>query len=328
MGLRAIQSAPGAIKCSLVALLFIGTALANGAAGDEKAGALPLSQPVLLQENDEIAVHSLQVKEIADKTFRLDQNGEVNFPLAGVVKLGGFTPRQAEKVLAEALKSYYREPDIEINVTSFHVETISVMGAVGTPGVYPLRTRMNLTEALSAAGGVRGDAGPTLLLTRQNADGPIPHQGSRQLVSGESVVEIDIHNLMAGQSTADNIPIKPHDVITVGPAQFVYVLGNVKKAGGFALGGRTNLSVTQAVALAEGLDPRAAPNRARILRRGSPAEQLVVVDIRRITQGKAEDVILRPNDILFIPSDAMKTITTRTIEAAIQIGTGIAIFRP
>jgi hypothetical protein len=38
--------------------------------------------------------------------------------------------------------------------------------------------------------------------------------------------------------------------------------------------------------------------------------------------------VLRPNDILYVPSDAMKTITNRAIEAAIQIGTGLAIFRP
>jgi hypothetical protein len=52
------------------------------------------------------------------------------------------------------------------------------------------------------------------------------------------------------------------------------------------------------------------------------------VDVKAILAGKQEDIVLRPNDILFVPSDAMKTITSRTIEAAIQIGTGLAIFHP
>ncbi len=305
-----------------LSLLILNTALADGQPSGEPA---PGS---VLQQNDEITVRSLQAKEISDKTFRLDQNGEVNFPLAGVVKLGGLTPREAEKALAEALKTYYREPDVQISVASFHIETVAVLGSVGTPGVYPIKGKMNLLEAVSSAGGLRGEAGPTLVLTRQGVYGPIPHLGARQLLSGESVVEIDLHDLMQGQNTADNIPVKPHDVITVAAAQLIYVVGNVKRSGGFPLAGRPSLTVIQAIALAEGLDPRASQQRVRILRRGGQGDRQIPVDVKAILAGKTEDVVLRPNDILFVPSDAMKTITNRTIEAAIQIGTGLAIFRP
>ena len=103
------------------------------------------------------------------------------------------------------------------------------------------------------------------------------------------------------------------------------MVGNVKKAGGFALGGKPSLSVLQALALAEGLDPRAAGSRARILRPGQATTAQIPVDVKKILEGKAKTFVLRPNDILFIPSNAMKSVTMRTIEAAIQIGTGIAI---
>jgi polysaccharide export outer membrane protein len=56
-------------------------------------------------------------------------------------------------------------------------------------------------------------------------------------------------------------------------------------------------------------------------------EQQIPVDIKKILTGKAEDVVLRPNDVLFVPNNTMKTISIRTIDAAIQIGTGILIFR-
>jgi polysaccharide biosynthesis/export protein len=312
-----------AIPVLCLSLVFL-----NIAFGDGKPSADLAPPGTVLQANDEITVRSLQAKEVSDKTFRLDQNGEVNFPLAGVVKLNGMTPREAEGALTTALKPFYREPDIQINVASFHVETVSVLGSVGTPGVYPMKTRMDLLEVMSAAGGIRGDAGPTLTLTRQGLYGPIPHLGARQLLSGESVVDIDLHDLMQGQNTADNIPVKPHDVISVPAAQLVYVVGLVKRAGGFPLAGRPSLTVVQAIALAEGLDPRAAPKNVRILRRGALADHQITVDVKKILAGKAEDVVLRPNDVLYVPSDAMKTITNRTIDAAIQIGTGLAIFRP
>jgi polysaccharide export outer membrane protein len=306
-----------------LSLLFLNTAF-----GDGKPAVEPPPGTVL-QQNDEITVRSLQAKEVSEKTFRLDQNGEVNFPLAGVVKLGGLTPREAEKALAEALKTYYKDPDIQITVASFHIETLSVTGSVGTSGVYPIKGKMDLMEAISAAGGVRGDAGPTLILTRQGVYGPIPHPGARQLLTGESVAEIDLHNLTEGQNAADNIPVKPHDVISIPAAQLVYVGGMVRRSGGFPLAGRPSLTVIQAIDLAEGLDGRAAPKRVRILRRGGVGgDRQIPVDVKAILAGKAEDVVLRPNDILYVPSDAMKTITNRAIEAAIQIGTGLAIFRP
>jgi len=55
------------------------------------------------------------------------------------------------------------------------------------------------------------------------------------------------------------------------------------------------------------------------------AKQLIPVDLKMVLGGKAEDVALKPNDILFVPTSTMKIVTTRTIEAAIAIGTGVAV---
>jgi polysaccharide biosynthesis/export protein len=281
-----------------------------------------------LQPDDEIAVHSLEVKEISEKTFRLDSNGDINFPLAGILHVSGHSVRELEEILRTAMTRFYREPDIAISVTALHVDTVSVLGAVGTPGVRELKGQTTLLEALSAAGGVRGDAGPVVVLTREKALGPIPHAKARKIATGDSVVELDLKGLLDSRAPGDNLTIKPHDVISVPLAELVYVVGNVKRAGGFTLGGKTSLSVLQALALAEGLDPRASPARARILRPGPAASEQIPVDLKKILAGKAEDIVLRPNDILFVPSNAMKSVSSRTIEAAIQIGTGLAIFRP
>lgn len=314
--------------CLGVALIMHPASAADNTPGRNTALAPPAGY--VLQAGDEIAVHSIEAKEVADKTYTLDENGEVNFPLAGVLRLSGHGVREAEEILATALKRYYFEPDVAINITGFHIDAVSVLGAVGTPGVHQLKGETKLLEALSAAGGVRGDAGPVVVLTRQKARGPIPHANAHQMSSGDYVAEIELKGLLESRNPADDILILPHDVISVPLAELVYVVGDVKKAGGFPLGGRPSLSVLQALALAEGLDVRASAARARILRPGPGpgTEKQIPVDLKKILQGKAEDVVLHPNDILFVPDNAMKSISARTIEAAIQIGTGIAIFRP
>jgi hypothetical protein len=76
------------------------------------------------------------------------------------------------------------------------------------------------------------------------------------------------------------------------------------------------------------LDARAAPKNARILQRsasdGGESTQ-TPIDVKAILEGRAKDVTLHPNDILFIPSSTAKSVAARTIEAAIQIAAGVAI---
>jgi polysaccharide export outer membrane protein len=298
----------------------------EGASPAAPARAPSDSAAYILGRNDEITARSLQMKDIADKVFRLDQEGYVNFPLIGRIQLSNLSTTQAEALLNSKLKTYYVEPDLQLSVSAFRTEPVSVIGAVGTPGIHEMKGRTTLLDALSLAGGVRGDAGPVVVITRDEAHGPIPGPNAHTKFSGESVAEVDLRSLLDARDPAQNILIQPHDVISIPPAETVYVVGNVKRPGGFPLSGKSSLSVLQAVSLAEGFDPRAQPERARILRRGTQAQQQIAVDLKKILNGKSEDVILQSNDILYVPSSTTKVITTRAIETAVQIGSGLIIF--
>jgi polysaccharide export outer membrane protein len=107
------------------------------------------------------------------------------------------------------------------------------------------------------------------------------------------------------------------------------VIGEVAKPGGFVLNERETMSVLQAMSLAGGLSRVAAPSQARILRDspGNPRRQEVPVDVKRILAGKDTDVVLQPDDILFIPNSSAKSAALRAVEAAITVGTGVVIWR-
>jgi polysaccharide export outer membrane protein len=138
-----------------------------------------------------------------------------------------------------------------------------------------------------------------------------------------------LKDLIESRNPVDNIAIRPEDVISIPPASLIYVVGEVKKSGGFVLGTHSSMTVLEAISMAEGMSPRAAPGKARILRatEGSTERQEETINVSRILSGKAPDVTLRPSDILFIPNSSAKSISTRTLEAAIQIGTGLVIWR-
>jgi polysaccharide export outer membrane protein len=169
-------------------------------------------------------------------------------------------------------------------------------------------------------------------ITRQRRYGPISLPTAREAGGDTMVADVDLKSLVEARNPAENIFVEPYDVIAVPRAELIYVVGNVKKSGGIALGGRSTISALEALSLAEGLDLKAAPSRARILRPavGAPnaGRKEIPVNLAKILNGKETDVYLQPNDILFVPNSAAKGITARTIEAALQIGTGVLILHP
>ena len=68
---------------------------------------------------------------------------------------------------------------------------------------------------------------------------------------------------MSLKAPEENILIKPNDVISVPKAELIFVLGDVKKAGGFALSTHSSISLLKALSMAEGLGPDDAAKHAR-----------------------------------------------------------------
>lgn len=221
-------------------------------------------------------------------------------------------------------------PQVTVGIQEFQSQPVSVIGAVTTPGVHHLQGNKTLIEALSAAGGLRPDAGNTVKITRMLAYGKIPLANATNDSTGQfSVAEVKIRNMMEASNPSDNILVKPHDTISVPRAKMVYVIGEVPKSGGFPVTEQESFSVLQALSLAGGLERLAAPKNAKVLRfRPGAAERVEeAINLKRIMNGRDKDVPLRPEDILFVPSNKGKAIALRVIEAAVNTGSGVAVWR-
>jgi polysaccharide biosynthesis/export protein len=317
----------------LVLIAMIGTGLLGGggrAAGQDSPPAMHVPSTYTLGPNDQISFFGIDADEIVNKPFRIDAEGDVNLPMVGRLRAAGLTIRQFEEVLNKQLSTYVREPHIVVSTVEFHSQPVSVVGAVKVPGTHQLEGRKTLVEMIALAGGFRDDAGNSVKISREAQWGVIPlSNASVDPQNNVSVGEVNIKEIMEAKNPKDNILIKPHDVITVPRGEQVYVVGEVKKAGGFILTERANMSVLQALSLAEGLQPTADPRHAKILRSQSGKEQRIeiAVNIKKILDGTSQDVPLQAGDILFLPSSGAKKAGTRTLDAVVQAATGIVIFR-
>ncbi len=283
----------------------------------------------VLGPEDQITVRVFAADDIPDKPVQIDNDGSVTLPMIGQVHAAGLTVEQLQANLVTAYKKYFKDPQVTVQVNDFRSQPVSVAGNVTTPGVVQLRGNRNLMEVLGQAGGLRADAGDSVLITRSLNEGPIPVAGAFTDPTGKySVAHIDIRAVMSGKNPEGNILIKPHDVITVPRARLVYVLGNVTRPGGYVMTENETMSLTQAIALAGGWDHSAALSGARILRAdGGPTREQIPADVKKIMQNKAPDLQMRPDDILYIPNSLTKTVTARGVEAAIGIGTGLLIWK-
>lgn len=283
----------------------------------------------VLGADDEVTIHVLDLDEIGAGPFRIGMLGYINVPLAGRLRAAGLTVDQLEAALAIRLKEYLQSPVVTVSVSEFRSQPISVLGAVNAPGVHQIRGRMTLFEAISEAGGLKNEAGNSIKITRRKEFGSIPLPGAAMDASGQfCVAEVSVKSVMEARNPQENILVQPNDVISVPRADLVYVVGAVKRSGGFILSEREHISVLQALSMAEGLDRAASPGKAIILRGADQASRKKIpIDLNKILSGKIDDVEMLANDVLFIPTSAMKSATLRGIESAIQLGTGIAIYR-
>lgn len=284
----------------------------------------------ILGSGDQISVIVEELpEEFANKSFRVDTNGELSLPLMGHIQAGGLSIARLEAECKSRLEHILKDPQVTISLVNFGSEPISVLGAVNSPGIRQLEGHKTLFEVLSAAGGLRPDAGYQVKITRNLKWGSIPLPQAQNDASGQSsVASIKLSNIIDAIDPTENIEIFPGDAISVPRAELVYVIGSVVKSGGFALNEHSSISALQALSLAEGLQKTAASDRARIMRTepGSTNRVEIPINLKKLLDGKIADVRLEPNDILFVPNSAGKVATQRAIDAMVST-VGIAIWR-
>lgn len=285
---------------------------------------------IMLGPGDTLRIWVLGLKEIPDRPFRIDDRGEVDLPVIGRVTAAGHTVEGFRLSLTKALEKEMWKPSVSVELVEFGSRPVSVLGAVNTPGVHQTKAGMRLADMLSLAGGLRTDAGHSITISRPLEAGALPLPSTRTDATGKFyIAEVNVHDFMSARDPATNILVMPRDVITVPTSEMVYVIGTVRKPGAFVLRERSAMSVLQALTMAEGFAPAASPEATKILRTvpGSSERKEISIDLNRVLKGRQEDLMLKPNDILFIPSSTAKKVGARTIDALIYTATGIAIWR-
>jgi polysaccharide biosynthesis/export protein len=293
-----------------------------------KSGAR-LRSDYVLGSDDEIVIRALDAAELSNQPMRIDDSGNIAVPMIGKLHVAGLTVRELEAEVENKLARYIVDPDVSILITAYRSQPVSILGSVRTPGTYQLEGHKTLIEVLSLAGGLSSEAGNILRVTRRAEWGKIPLPDATMDEASEySVAEFNLRSLMDARNPQENIEIMPNDVLLVPRGKMVWVVGEVKKSGGFVLPERESISVLQAIAMAEGVSPTASTKNSRIIRPVVGSNRLEIkFNLSDIMAGKSADIPLQPEDILFIPNNFAKSTFRRTLDTAIYTLMNAAIYR-
>jgi len=235
----------------------------------------------------------IRVLEIPDLNVdrRVADNGTIDLPLLGAVAVAGKTASEAQDLLEQVLRDkYVNRADVSVVVKEFANKPISVVGAVARPGSLTISGKWDLLQAISAVGGLTGDAGRKIFVLRQSDNGL------------SDVLEIQREDLLQNSSVSWNIPIFAGDVVNIPPRSIVKVfcLGEVRQPGALEFDADDRITLLSVIAKAGGLTDRASKS-ILIKRRGLDGKDLEIhVNYKAVIAGKEPDPSLRADDVVVV----------------------------
>lgn len=211
---------------------------------------------------------------------RVSEAGMISYPLLGGIKLGGLTVSQAEKAIADGLRSgnFVKQPQASVLVIQVRGNQASVLGQVNRPGRFPIETAdLRLSDLLANAGGISPSGADIVTLVGTRDGKPIR-------------VEVDLPALFRESSRESDMIVQNGDTLYVDRAPMAYIYGEVQRPGPLRV--ERGMTVMQALATGGGLTLRGTEKGMRIHRRGADGKVQVI-------QPALDDVV-REGDVVYV----------------------------
>ncbi|MEN2785581.1 polysaccharide biosynthesis/export family protein [Sphingomonas qilianensis] len=252
----------------MIAVLMSSATVAAVAAAQTPAPPAPMMAPAdgyQLGINDEIEVTIFGQGQQAQITkTRVKEDGTVTLPLIGTVVARDLTARQLAESVTLQLRNegFFTRPVVSVDVTQYVSNSVTIYGAVGSAGVFPLDRPLTVAMMLARAGGARADGADFVVLRRAN-----------------DTTEHRIPVASFGGEYSSTTPLRAGDTLFVPVAPTIFVYGQVNSPGSFTI--TSGMTIRQVLARAGGPTLAGSERNISIYRGG---ERLKKVDLNSLAQ--------------------------------------------
>ncbi len=216
-------------------------------------------------------VIDIEVVGQPDRTrARVYSDGTIQINLVGKLSVAGKTARQLGEEIAATLRAggFYANPVVNIEVSSYSSRYVTVLGAVGAPGLVPINRAYRMSEIMARVGGIQERAADYLIVR--------PETGPEK--------RFFIEKLATGDASEDPF-VTAGDKIFVPVADVFYISGQVGNPGNYTM--KTGMTLREAIARAGGLSESGTDRGVLVTRVGKK----VKLDVN----AKVE-----PNDVIVV----------------------------
>lgn len=232
-----------------------------------------------LGPGDVISVQVYSRPEL-DTTAFVSDRGRVILPLIGEVRVSGLAPAEASEHIARAYEEgeFLVNPQVNVVVSEYRSQQISVLGEVKNPGRFPVETRLTVLDALALAGGLNELAGNQVHVLRPTGTG------------ASSRISVDMTAVMGGGRSGPMFELRAGDTVVAPKSETFYIYGEVRQPSAYRL--EPGMTVIQALSVSGGLTERGSDKRVQIKRKRTDGT---------LDSLQAElNTPIRPDDVIYV----------------------------
>lgn len=211
-------------------LIFAGIAQANQESGF--TGFDPLKYTI--GPDDEVEIVVLRHPEFSG-VYSINQEGKLQYKFVGDIEVNGMTKQQLEEKIKEAIANFVVSPEVNVSIVEFKSKVFYVLGEVGTPGKYIMRSEsIPVREAVFQAGL------PTQAAAMRKCRIITPDKSGHAKVR-----KVNLYSILYGGNLKRNINLQPGDVLYVPStvmAKVIRVINPVASTVGVASSGPSSAS--------------------------------------------------------------------------------------
>ncbi|MCC7176490.1 MAG: polysaccharide biosynthesis/export family protein [Bryobacterales bacterium] len=300
-----------------------------------QAQAAPSGRPVVedyrVGPGDILAISVFGLPEL-EASARITNSGKIHMPRVGILKVAGMSTSEIENTISERLvkAELVKYPTVQVRVKDYRAQPVYILGEVMVPGQFIITNDMYLTDLITLGMGFNEVASPVGYLYRRKlkdeSQSPVE---APQATQQDEAIPIDFAALSSGKHPELNLKLRGGDIlyVPVAPQTRYFVVGEVRSAGSFDMRGAETLLASEAIARAGGPARTAKLSKAIVVRQEADGRRVEMsADFEAILKGKKPDFPIKPNDIIFVPGSAIKTLGYGLLNAVPGTAGRMAIF--
>jgi polysaccharide export outer membrane protein len=213
-------------------------------------------------------------------------DGKTSLPIVGEIQAAGKTVQELQDYLTAVYSKTVKGAAVTVIIREIKSRPVYFLGGFGKPGAMQLmRNDLSLLQAVALVGGVS----PT-------ADGE-----NGFVLRKDKRIPVNFTKLLQKGDLSQDLKLEPGDSVVAPTADLVYLQGEVRAPGPIKF--LPDLTVVKAITQGGGLTPMSAGGRVDIIRWKGEKRERIRVDVDKMMRAPDEnpDVMLKPDDIIFVP---------------------------